>query len=888
MSLWRQLARWLRVLTNRRAADEDVADEVEHYLAQAAAESVASGLSPEEARRAAQLEFGNTMLLREQVRSYGWENAARAFFADLRYAARQLRKSPAFAAVSVITLALGLGACTAIFSAVYPVLFAPLPYPQPGRIMMIWDSNEGERSAVTFHTYREVARRNHCFESIAAADAPLWQPSITSANQPERLEGQRVTADYFRVLGVTPAIGRDFQASDDRLDGPRVVILSDALWRRRLQGDAAIVGQQITLDGELWTVIGVMPRSFENLLAPLARIWRPMQYDTAHASEVNTREWGHHMQMLGRLRPGVSSELARRELNEIARTRKPEFPRPPWADLKYGFIGNPLQEEISRNVRPALLAFLGAVLLVLLIACVNVTNLLLARGAQRHGEFAVRAALGAGQSRLIQQLLTESLLLAALGGALGMAVAVLGVRALVGLSPAGLPRADAIELNATVFAFALGITTLVGLTVGMVPALHASRSDPHSGLQQSSRSTAGGHQLTRRTLVVAEVAFALILLVSAGLLLRSLERLFSVNTGFRPSQLLTMEVQEAGRKYYADAARFQFFEQAREAVERVPGVTTAAFTSQLPLSGDLDGYGVEFEKEYNPKDDASALRYAVSPNYFEAMGIPLLRGRFLDARDTTGAPTAVVVSESLAKRKFPGQDPVGRGMRIGPGVGNTKEPWATIVGVVGNVRQTSLALNDTDAVYITPTQWYWVDSRMSLLIRARGDAAALAPAIRAAIWSVDKDQPIVRVAMMESLVAASEAQRRFALTVFESFALVALALAATGIFGVLSGSVTERTREIGLRAALGATRGNLVALVLRQGLTLTCLGVVIGLAGAMAASQALITLLYGVTRMDPVTYLGVVVLLVAVSGVACWLPAWRAAQVDPSITLRAE
>jgi putative ABC transport system permease protein len=886
MSLWRQITRGLRVLTHRDAADRDVADELQHYLDQATANLVASGLSPQAARRAAQLEYGNQTQMRQEVRSYGWESALAVFFADLRYAARRLRRSPGFTAVSVITLALGIGACTAIFSAVYPILFAPLPYTQPGRILMVWDNAEGERAAITFHTWREVAHRNHSFQTTAAADAPLWQPSITSSTLPERLDGQRVTADYFRVLGVSPAIGRDFQASDDVLNGSKVVILSDSLWRRRFQADPAIVGQPVTLDGDLWTVIGVMPRSFENVISPLAVIWRPMQYDTEQASNFNTREWGHHMQMIARLRPGVSEALARRELNEIARAPLTEFPRPPWAGLKFGFIANPLQGEITYSVRPALLAMLGAVLLVLAIACVNVTNLLLARGVQRRGEMSVRVALGAGRERLVRQLLTESLLLAAIGGALGILVAQSAVRTLVALAPVDLPRVSAIAVNGAVFLFALAVTTLIGLAVGLVPALHATREDVQAGLRQSSRQSVGGHQFTRRTLVVAEVALAAVLLVSAGLLLRSLERLFAVDVGFRSEGLLTMQVQESGHRYDADTARFQFFERARQAVERVPGVTAVAFTSQLPLSGDLDGYGVEFENEFNPGDDASVLRYSVSPNYFETMGIPLVRGRLLNGHDVPRAATAVVISQSLAARKFPGRDPLGTALRIGPGLGNKNEPWAMIVGVVGNVKQTSLAEARTDAIYVVPTQWYWVDNPMSLVVRSSGDVTALAPAIRRAIWSVDKDQPIVRVSTMDRLVAASEAQRHFAFIVFEAFALVALALAATGIFGVLSGSVTERTREIAVRAALGATRGNIVASVVRQGLALTTLGALIGLAGAMAASQALITLLFGVSPLDPVTYAAGAVLLAGVAAIACWLPAWRASRVDPAITLR--
>jgi len=530
------------------------------------------------------------------------------------------------------------------------------------------------------------------------------------------------------------------------------------------------------------------------------------------------------------------------------------------------------------------------VILVLLIACVNVTNLLLARGAQRRSEFAMRSALGAERTRLMRQLLTESLLLAILGGALGIAVAEFGVQGLVALSPPELPRLNAITVNNTVFAFAFSIAALIGLVVGIIPALHASRSDPQSGLRQSSRTTAGGHQSTRRTLVVAEVALALVLLVSAGLLLRSLERLFAVAPGFDSSHVLTMQVQTSGHRFddfvgeVENSTRHRFFTQSLQAVRNVPGVAQAAFTSLLPLSGDQFGeYGVRFETD-NPGGGYNVFRYVVTPGYFETMGIALRHGRLLDARDVAGAPPAVLISGSLARHKFGNQDPLGQRVHVGP----LNRPWYIVVGVVDDVKQTSLALSQPDAVYITTNQSWFADDALSLVVRAHGDAAVLAPAIRKAIWSVDKDQPIVRVATMDDLLTASAAERRFALILFEAFGTVALVLAATGIYGVLSGSVTERIREIGLRSALGATRGNILALVVRQGMTLTGLGVVIGLSGAAAASRALITLLFGVSRLDPITYLGVIALLACVSVIACWVPAWRAARVDPCITLRAE
>jgi putative ABC transport system permease protein len=466
-----------------------------------------------------------------------------------------------------------------------------------------------------------------------------------------------------------------------------------------------------------------------------------------------------------------------------------------------------------------------------------------------------------------------------------MLVADIGVRALVALTPQGLPRAGAIALNGTVFLFGLGITTLIGLVVGLIPALSVSRTDLNTGMQQTSRSTAGGHQLMRRALVVGEVALALVLLVSAGLLLRSLQRLFAVDPGFDASHVLTMQVQTSGQRFRDDSTTHQFFAQALEAVRHVPGVTAASFTSQLPLTSDSDLYGAQFESSPNdPAQDHGAFRYAVTPGYFETIGIPLRSGRLLDSHDVAGSPVAVLINESFAKRKFSGQDPIGQRVHLG----RTDLPWYTIVGVVGDVKQTSLAVNQSDAVYITPTQWYFADSAMSLVVRTRGDAAALAPAIRNAIWSVDKDQPIVRVATMDHLLAASAAERRFALILFQAFALVALVLAATGIYGVLSGSVTERTREIGVRLALGASRGHILALVVRQGMTLTGLGIVIGLSGAVAASQAIVTLLFGVSRLDPITYLGVIAVLVGVSVIACWVPARRATKVDPLVALRYE
>ncbi|HJU74812.1 MAG TPA: ABC transporter permease [Gemmatimonadaceae bacterium] len=878
MSPWRQLRRGLRALTNRRATDSEHADEVDHYVEQATAAYMARGMSETDAARAARMEIGGSTQAREQMRAYGWENVVDSTWSDVRHAVRRLRAAPGFTLMAVLTLSLGIGATTAIFSAVNPILFEPLPYPDSKRIAMIWEiASDGERSEGTFGMYRELAVRSRAFETIAVLRP--WQPTMTGFDQPERLNGQRVSASYFAVLGVSPRMGRAFTASDDRGDGPNVAVISDGLWRRRFSADSTIIGRAVSLDGNAFVILGVMPNGFENVLAPDAEIWAPLQYDMAQG-----RAWGHHLRTVGRLRPGVNVDQATRELTAIGTQVLAEL-RPETYDPKTGFRAVPLRSDVARNVKPALVAVLCAVALVLVIACVNVTNLLLVRGVRRRAEFALRAALGARQSRLIRQLLTESIVLSALGGVCGMGIAILGVRTLIAVSPPGLPRVAAIGVSGTMFAFGVAVTTLIGVAFGLAPALHAARSSPNVELQQGSRRATGGHRRVRSALVVAEVALALVLLVGSGLLLRSLERLFAVDAGFDASQLLTMQVQTAGPRYREDSTTYRFFFQALAAVRQVPGVTAAALSSQLPLSGDADLFGLKFHPSTinNSGELRGTFRYAVSPGYFETMRIPLKRGRFLDDRDMAQTERVAVISESIARRRLAGLDPIGHRVSIGP-----PTPLYTIVGVVGDVRQMSLAENEADAVYVTPAQWHFADNVMSLIVRSRDDAAVLVPYLREAIWSVDKDQPIVRVATMQELVDASGASRRFALMLFEVFAFAALILAAAGIYGVLSGSVAERTREIGARAALGGSRSHILRLVLRQGMALAFVGIVLGIALSGAATQGLVSLLFAVSPLDAVTYAAVIALLLVVSLVACLVPAWRAARVDPAIVLRAD
>jgi putative ABC transport system permease protein len=881
------LANRIANLFRRAKVDDEIDAELRSHIAMRIEDNLAAGMSAQQAHRDALLRFGNRSAVREQTTEADSALYLESLFGDLRYAIRQLRRNPAFALTSILVLSIGIGACTAIFSAIKPILLDPLPYPDASRIAMLWErAADGSPAHVSFGTFQGLLQRSHAYDWVAVMKP--WQPAIvaTSAtDRPERLEGQRVSAQFFRTLGIAPKIGRDFQPSDDVLQGPAVVILSDRLWRRRFAADRSIIGKQLRLEDSLFTVIGVMPPAFEDVLLPTAELWAPLQYDPSLPAD--GREWGHHLRMIGRLRPGLAKDQAGSEADGILRIQAQLYAKgyassggPP-----SGLIVKGLQHDLTSGVRPALLAVLGAVLLVLSIACVNVTNLVLARAAQRRAEFAMRAALGAARGRLLRQLLTESLLLTLLGGALGMAVAAAGVRALLALSPPDLPRISAIAVNGSMFLFAFAITALTGTLVGLVPALEAARIDPARGIQQGSRHTAGSRHLPRRVLVVAEVSLAVVLLVGAGLLLRSMTHLFSIDPGFDAPQLLTMQVQESGRQYDNAAARLRFFEQALERVRHLPGVLSAGFTSQLPLSGDVDGYGIQFE--HGPQAEA-AFRYAVTAGYLETMRIPLRRGRALNDRNAAGAPVAVLLNEAFANRIFPGGNALGQRVRLGPDMGHADRPWATVVGIVGNVKQVSLGDTDQDAFYITTAQWTWVDDAQSLVIRAQGPAAALASLIRDAIWSIDRNPPIVRVATMDNLLAASESERHFVLMLFEAFALVGLILAATGTYGVLSGSVAERTREIGVRAALGASRTRILALVLRQGMRLAASGVLIGLLIAMAASRALSAFLFDVSRLDLLTYLGVAALLLTVSCVACFIPARRAASINPVDALRVE
>jgi putative ABC transport system permease protein len=882
VSLWRHLSRGVRSLLDGRAADALVDEELQHFIDEAAAELEGNSLPAAEARRAARVRVGNMLAIREDVRASGWEHAVETLFSDVRYAWRRLVRERGFSVVTITTLALGIGSATAMLSVAAPVLVQTLPFPDSRRMHAIWDQTQARaRVEIAFGTFVEVQERARLIESMAVAR--IWQPSLMGSGTPERVEGRSVTSEYFRVFGMLPRLGRAFESRDDVPNAPRIAVLSDRLWRRRFGADPAIIGRQITLDGTGYEVAGVMPAAFEHRLMPQVDVWRALQYDRALPS-LQGREWGHHLRMIVRLKPGVSLADASAELDQIARDAVPKFTRAPWATMPAGLLVESLHADLTREARPATLAVLAAAVLLLLIASVNVVNLLLGRDAKRRAELAMRSSLGASRARLVRQLLTETLTMALFGGIGGLLVAGLFLRVLADLGAQGLPLAASAAIDWPVFLLASAVTAMVGVIVGLIPAL--SNNDLKAGVPQGSWQAGGSRRVIRRGLVIAEVAFTLVLLVGAGLLFQSLRQLFAISSGFDASNVLTMQVQVAGPRFNQDAITQRFFRETLRAVQELPAVTAAALTNQLPLSGDSDVYGVQFESNPNVAAAAAtgAFRYAVSPGYFDVMGIPLRRGRSLTDHDGVSAPKVAVISESLARAQFPDVDPIGQRLRIGP----TDGPWFTVVGVVGDVKQLSLETNWFSAAYVAPEQWHFADRAFTLVIKTRGPAAALTPAVRNAIWAVDKDQPIVRVATLQSIVTSTARQRSFALLLFEAFGFAALLLTAVGIYGVVSSGVTDRSREIGVRAALGASRSSIVRMIIGEGARMTSIGIAIGMIVAAAAARGLTSLLFGVSRFDVWSYAVVVMTLIAVAALACWIPARRASRIDPALTLRGE
>jgi putative ABC transport system permease protein len=800
------------------------------------------------------------------------------FLADLRHGVRLLRRAPAFTLLSVLTLALGVGATTAIFSVADPVLFRPLPYPAPDRIVIVGERDaDGAMSNVGFLTYRDLARDARTLERAAAAGG--WEVTLDGHGAPERVSGQRVSASFFSVLGVKPSLGRDFAAAEDTPGTNQVVILSHGLWARRYGGDTALIGSTISINGAPFTLAGVLPESFESVMSPGAQIWRVLGYDASLPYACRTCR---HLRMVARTRPGVTPAAAAAELSALSARLVHEYPKEYPAA---GAIVVSLGDAAMRGTRPVLWAVLGASALVLLIAAANVTNLQLARAMRRDEEFAIRAALGAGRGRLTAQLLAEGLVVATIGGVFGLLIARVTLGTLISWLPPTMPRLSAIHLDQVALAVGAGITLLLGVAIGLVPALRERRSGLSDSLRGGKRLTGGRRHLARAALVVSEVALALMLLVGAGLLGRSLVQLLAVDPGFDAGHLLTLQAQATGPKYADSTAVFANHDQLRDAIRRLPGVEQVGTASQLPLGGNVDMYGVTAQDKplANPELAPYADRYTVSPEFLSTMGIAIRRGRAFTAADNSdAAPSVVIVSTGLASRIWPGEDPIGKRIHVGGPSG----VWRTVVGVAANIHHRALDATESSQAYIPERQWPYADNIVAVVVRTHGDPTPLARAVRVAAQAVDPAQPVTALATMDQVVASSTAQRRLALLLFGAFALVALVLAVAGIYGVLAGAVAERTREIGVRSALGATPGAILGMVLLQGVRLAGLGLLIGLAGALLLGRFLQSLLFGVGSADPLTLLGVVALLATVAIAACLLPAMRAVGIDPMSALR--
>jgi putative ABC transport system permease protein len=798
---------------------------------------------------------------------------------DLRYAWRTLRQAPGFTAVAVVTLGLGIGANTAVFSVLDAVLLRPLPFPHPERLMTLWERERGGGPMNTsYANFLDWQSRSRAFDGIAVLS--YWTPSMAGSGAPERLEGLRVSRDFFRTLGVRPALGRDFLAAEDERGKHHVAIVSYGLWQRRLGGDRHLLGKTILLDGIPYTLVGVLPKGLESPFSTngykAAEIWAPLAYNPGLPFACRTCR---HLRAVARLRPGVTAARANQELDAVSRVLVAEHPR------DYDGPGTavvPLDENLVGDYRPSLLLLMGAVGLVLAIACANVSSLLLARSQRRLGEMAVRTALGATRARIVRQLLTESALLHLLGGALGALLAAAGVAALVHFSPPNVPRLGLAAVDARVLAVTFGVALLSGIAFGLVPALRCSGR----ALRAAVAAAGAGAVIRRRRLdgllVTGDVALALLLLVGAGLVLQSLFRLFAVDPGFDARRLLAAQISVSGPRYTEDAKVVDFYRQVLDRVRALPGVEAAAVASQLPLGGNFDGYGIRFENnpEAGEADAPTAQRFAVSAGYCRAMRIPLLRGRDLSAHDQAGAPAVVLVNRTFAERIWPGQEAVGKRIHLGDSAG----PWRTVVGIVGDVRHRGLDEPAALQVYLPAPQW--VDSDMTLVVRAAADPRLLAAAVRGAVWAVDAERPVTHIATMDQMMQVSLARRLLTLRLLLVFASIAVLLAMVGIYGVLSYAVAERTREIGVRMALGAPRRSIVVLVVGGGALYVGAGLAIGTGLALAASRFLGGLLFGVTAQDPLTYAGLALLLAMVALLAAWLPARRAARLDPLIATR--
>ncbi|HEX8149758.1 MAG TPA: ABC transporter permease [Pyrinomonadaceae bacterium] len=885
---WRRL----RALFDGGALDRELDEELRYHLEREAELNVEAGMSPEEARLAALRSFGGVTRAKEECRDARGVRLFEDLWQDVRYGLRTFRKRPGFALVAVSTLALGIGANAAIFSVVNGVLLKSLPFPEPERLVALYETNESGRAiAVAFPDYLDWRAGQSVFEEMAAR-----MPAggvLTGDEGPERVTGRYVTASFFPVLGVRPAAGRFFTEEEDRPGGPPLLVLGHELWLRRYGGDPGVVGRDVRYNGASWTVAGVMPPQFdfygENNLNN--QFFIPL-------GQFSDQKWMHerdsHVVMVtARLKPGVRLEQARAQMGALAARLAGQFPE---SNGGTGVRLSSFLDDYVGEARPALLMLMTAVGAVLLIACANVANLLLVRAAGRRKEIALRVALGAGRGRVVRQLLTESLLLAAGGGALGLLFAWWGVGALLRLAPDVLPRMESVSLDGRALGFTLALTLLTGVAFGLVPALQTSKADLNDAMKGGGVGggpRAGGRWL-RSGLVVTEVALSLVLLVGAGLLLRSFSQLMRVEPGFEARDVLTLRLRLPDAKY-TDAARVAaFLGEVKRRVETLPGVRQVSLATGFPF-GRVSEHGYRLEGRPEPRqtsDLPDAYVQWVSAEFHQTLGIGLLAGRYIEERDAADSPPVALVDDDFVRRNFPGgspRDALGRRLHFG----GEEEPWCEIVGVVGHVRQNGLDEEGRPGIYrpwtqIRPGMAAGYTRAMDFVVKTSVEPTRLVEPIRGEVQSLDRDQPLGNVRTLASLVEQTVAPRRFSMTLAGVFAFVALVLGAVGLYGVLSYVVAQRAREIGIRMALGAQRGDVHRLVISQGMALALGGVAAGVLASLALTRLMSGLLFGVSAADPPTYALVTLLLLAVALAACYLPARRASKVDPLIALRYE
>ena len=879
----------LRALRQREAVIDDIDREMRSHLALQAEANIKAGMSPEEAREQAMRSFGNVNRAVDAAYDVKGGGVFETLVQDLRYGVRMLAKHKAFTSVAVITLALGVGANTAIFSVVNELLLRPLPYRDAERVVTLWEvTPEGRHQNTTSRAnFRAWQSQSTSYQYMAAFTDQRY--NLTGNGEPEELSVQFATSEFFKVLGVDPLHGRTFVADDGKDDSPPIAVLSYGLWQRRFGGQTSVIGQPIELGGIKFTVIGVMPPSFQFHIKQRSGTGRPAELWTVLPMPIGApgaNERGRFLGSVARLKGGVTPEGAAAELRTIEARLSDEAPQ---FNKNYSAEVLPLREQFFGNVRRPLWLMLGAVGFVLLIACANVANLLLSLATSREKEIAVRAALGARRVRIVRQLLTESLLLALLGSLLGLAFAWLGIKALVFISPKDLVSLQSVGLNVTVLLWTLGVSMLTGIIFGLAPSLHISRLNLNDSLKEGGKSESGqasGSRRLRSALVVSEIALAVVLLASAGLLIKSFIRLQQIDPGFQTDNILTMVVRLPDATYPDDPKIVQFFGQALERVRQLPTVRSAGMVNFLPLYGGLGsatGFKILGQPEPPPGQGPVTDVRAADAGYFQTMGIPLLRGRNFSDAELREAKHVLLINEALARKHFANQDPIGQRLDVNM---FAKPTPAEIIGVVGNVRYDSLTDESPPAVYFPHPDLAY--SFMTLVIRTDGEPTAIAPAVQREIRTLDRNQPVSDVRTMSQVMSEWVGRSRFNTLLLGVFAGLATLLSAVGIFGVMNYSVALRTRELGLRLAVGAQPRQVLLLVLKQGFWLTIAGVVLGLAAAFALTRLLSGLLFGVQAVDVSTFTIISLVLILVSLLACYLPARRAMRIDPLSALRYE